>query len=295
MTCSIIYSGLAFQFAMPWASVVPALSYQRGNLAVNCLPICHGLSKKDPDWQGGVFFLPLPLGSAASRENWKWPMSYEVNIGPQSWRPPDCTAQSARTTPWLPAKCILTCISFLQCRTLQLPPRFACCSCGCTLLQSSTTALRCQSYACCGRAWDAACCLAGGYIPSSPLFYPALFPQASLLFCAKSPGIFLTQHSYPTPDKELLLSSCPALTLLNVGIILSQYYEPRLETMLPEVLFGTWHLYLEKMMAEKNYVSSVSPAWEHLDHSPSAGTLGLVSWERRDSRWLFSWRRSNVW
>lgn len=103
MTCSIIYSGLAFQFAVPWASVVPALSYQRGNLAVNCLPICHGLREKDPDWQGGVFFLPLPLGSAASRENWKWPMSYEVNIGPRSWRPPDCRAQSLCT----PLGCLL--------------------------------------------------------------------------------------------------------------------------------------------------------------------------------------------
>lgn len=142
MTCSIIYSGLAFQFAMPWASVVPALSYQRGNLAANCLPICRGLSEKDPNWQGYIFFFsPFPFASAARRGNWNWPMSYWVNIGPQSWRPPDCRAWSLKT-PRVPAERIAASISFPWCRSLQLPPRFALNLCKRTLPRRSNAALR---------------------------------------------------------------------------------------------------------------------------------------------------------
>lgn len=79
MTCSIIYSGLAFQFAMPWASVVPALSYQRGNLAANCLPICRGVSEKDPNWQGLVcFFSPFPWLLLAEGETGTGPWVIEL-------------------------------------------------------------------------------------------------------------------------------------------------------------------------------------------------------------------------
>lgn len=149
--------------------------------------------------------------------------------------------------------------------------------------------------ACWSRAWDAACVWQEDASPSYPMFYFTVFPQASLLFSAKNPGMFSAQHSYPSPGKELLLTSCLALTLLNGGIILNQPREPWLKTMLSEVLFEVWHLYLEKMVAEQNHMSSASPAWEHLDHDPSVGTLGLVFWEEIDSRWLLSWRRSNAW
>lgn len=50
-------------------------------------------------------------------------MSYWVNIGPQSWRPPDCRAWSLNT-PRAPAACIAAGVCFPWCWTSQLPPRF---------------------------------------------------------------------------------------------------------------------------------------------------------------------------
>lgn len=72
-------------------------------------------------WTGRDFFSPFPFVSAARRGNGNWPMSYWVNIGPQSWRPPGCRAWRLNT-PWVPAGCIVVDISFPWCRTLQLPP-----------------------------------------------------------------------------------------------------------------------------------------------------------------------------
>lgn len=83
-------------WCLPWAT--------RGGIWLwIASPSVMDWARKIQTGREGVFFLPLPLGSAASRENWKWPMSSEVNIGPQSWRPPDCRAQRACT----PLGCLL--------------------------------------------------------------------------------------------------------------------------------------------------------------------------------------------
>lgn len=108
ITCFIIYCGVTFQLAMPWASVVLALSYQRGNLAANCLPICRG-SERERSKLSGILF-PFSFVSAARRGNRDWPMSYWVNIRPQSWRPPDHRAWRLNT-PWVPAGSVAVGIS----------------------------------------------------------------------------------------------------------------------------------------------------------------------------------------
>lgn len=80
------------------------------------LPPHLSWSERERSELAGMFF-PFSFVSAARGGNRNWPMSYWVNTGPQSQRPPDHRAWRLNT-PWVPAGCVVVGISFPWCRTL---------------------------------------------------------------------------------------------------------------------------------------------------------------------------------